>query len=292
LQFTVKTLPKWVKPQSLTKENAACPSSAFQGKLQLDNRRFRMSTPGNSIDTKTSSAARAEKAPSVWDIYYPRSTAGHQSVIYLASFPAIIFFWPTILVCFFAAFFQGVGLSPVSVGWLFTFVFLFNFLVLVQDFDQKQFLIVTLAFLACVLLIWIANLYGIVFFRSIAAWIATFQPVLSTDFYLLAGFLLLVFFVWGSLSPVFSYWMFAQNEFVHYTQPVGRDISIARTGCTVSKEIPDVLECMLSFGGGSLVIKRDNQTIATIANVPFLSRRMHAIEHMLSETRVTVAAEG
>ena len=249
-----------------------------------------MSTPDNNLSPNPGSSVT--KAPSVWEIYYPRKIGGHRSVVYLSSFPEIVFFWPTILISFFCAFLQAVGaVDPVSAGWLFTVVALFNFLVLVQDFDQKQFIIVCLAFLAFLLLMWIANLYGIAFFKSIASWIAGFRPVMSTDFYVLSAVSLTVFFVWGAISPMFSYWMISQNEFVHFTQPIGRDTSIARIGCTISKEIPDVLECLLTFGGGTLVIKKDNQVLASIRNIPFLSLRMDAVEHMLAETRVTVAQE-
>ena len=58
-------------------------------------------------------------------------------------------------------------------------------------------------------------------------------------------------------------------------------------GSTVSKHIPDILEFLLAFGGGSLVIKRDGQVLAEIQHIPFLGLRMRAIEKMLSETRVT-----
>ena len=76
------------------------------------------------------------------------------------------------------------------------------------------------------------------------------------------------------------------NEFVHYVQPWGRDQSIPRQGSTVTREVPDVLELLLTFGGGTLVIRRDNQVVARIEHVPFLGRRMVAIERLLGVTRV------
>ena len=64
-------------------------------------------------------------------------------------------------------------------------------------------------------------------------------------------------------------------------------MSLPRMGSTVTKQIPDMLEFFLIFGGGSLVIKREGRIWATIPHIPFLGRRMHAIEKMLAETRVT-----
>ena len=238
---------------------------------------------------ETPSAVTKAKTPSVWEIYFPRRGPDHHGSIYLASFPEIIFFWPVILAAFFCAFLQGVlGLSGASVGWFFVMLMIFNFIVLVHDFDQKRFLIFILFVSVFWLLVWITNLYGFTFLKSFARWLLDFNPTISSDGYLLLGSFLLVLFCWGLISPLFDYWRIEPNEFVHYTQPVGRDLSIARANCSVSKEIPDVFECLLTGGGGSLVIKRDQQILATIKNIPFLGLRMAAIEHVLAETRVVV----
>jgi hypothetical protein len=42
----------------------------------------------------------------------------------------------------------------------------------------------------------------------------------------------------------------------------------------------------LTFGGGTLVIRREDQVVARIEHVPFLGRRMKAIERLLGVTRV------
>ena len=231
--------------------------------------------------------------PTVWEIYFPQSSVnGHRSSIFVASFPEIIYFWPTLFVSFFAALMQGaLGLSPVSMGWVFVVVLGLNLLVLVQDFDQKQFAILMLAIIVFGLGSWILQLYGIAILGTIAGWIFSFQPQLSTDGYLLIGVILLILMIWGLVTPLFSYWRLEQNEFVHYSQPIGKDMSIARTGCTIYKEIPDVFEAILTFGGGSLIIRRQDQILATIPHIPFLGLRMKSIEHMLSETRVVVERE-
>jgi hypothetical protein len=249
----------------------------------------------NQPETASSSSSPTSskrRDPSVWEIYFPRRVEGHQDSVYVASFPEIIYLWPTIIVLFLCAFFQGAfGLSPVALGWLTIIVISFNLLVFVQDFDQKKFIIFVLALLAFVLITWIINLYGFTFLKRIAHWIFSFEPQFSTDAYMLLGIIMLLLFGWGIIAPRFSYWQLEQNEFIHYSQPAGRDMSIARAGCTIYKEIPDVLECIIGFGAGKLVIRKDNQILATIPNIPFLTLRMEAIEHMLSETRVIVDKE-
>ena len=84
----------------------------------------------------------------------------------------------------------------------------------------------------------------------------------------------------GLAQPRFNYWRFEANEFVHYVQPWGRDQSIPRQGSTVVREIPDVLELILSFGGGTLAVKREGQIVARIEHVPFLGRRMKGLERL------------
>ena len=110
---------------------------------------------------------------------------------------------------------------------------------------------------------------------------------MSTSAYLILAVILTIFFCWGMIRPMFDYWILEHNEFVHYIQPFGRDMSVPRSGSTVSKDIPDILEYILTLGGGSLVIKREGEVVATIPHIPFLGRRMKVIEKMLSEQRVT-----
>lgn len=237
--------------------------------------------------TQNSVASTASGTPSsVWDIYFPRQ--GRHGAVYLASFPPIIYFWPVILACFLSSILQGVGASPSFVGWMFVIITVFNFMVLVDDFDQKRFIILILSIVVFTLAVWIINLYGFTFLKSLASWFLSFAPTLSTDAYLLVGFFLVLQLAWALVRARFDYWCLEPNEFVHYTQPAGRDISIARANCTVTKEIPDIFECLLSGGGGTLVIRRNEQILATIPNIPFLGLRMPAIEHLLSETRVFV----
>jgi hypothetical protein len=241
---------------------------------------------GNSI------APSPLKTASLREIYIPRRGARAQGTVYVASFPPILYFWPTIIVCVAAALSQAAsGTDSAIAGWFFVGVLTLNFIVLAHDFDQKQFIILMLVVIVLGLLAWIINLYGHTFLRNAVNWVLSFRPILSTDTYLLVGGVLIVLCALGSMSPLLSYWKLEQNEFIHYSQPAGRDRSIARAQCSVYKEIPDIFEYILFFGGGSLVIRRNDQVLATIPNIPFLSFRMPAIETLLGETRVIVEPE-
>jgi hypothetical protein len=229
------------------------------------------------------------KSASVWEVYMPKRGPRAHGTVYVASFPPILYFWPTMIVCILAAASQAAsGSESVFAGWCFIGMLTLNFIVLAHDFDQKQFIIFMLLLIVLGLFGWIVSLYGFTFLQNAVNWILGFKPVLSTDVYLLLGGVLFIMCVLGSLSPRFSYWKFEQNEFIHYVQPAGRDRSIARAQCSVYKEIPDIFEYLLFFGGGSLVIRHHDQVLATIPHIPFLSFRMPAIEHLLGETRVIV----
>jgi hypothetical protein len=233
------------------------------------------------------------KSASIREIYIPRQGARAHGTVYIASFPPILYFWPTIIVCVAAALSQAAsGTDSLLAGWFFVGVLTLNFIVLAHDFDQKQFVILMLLLAVFGLLAWIVNLYGHTFLRTAVNWLLGFKPILSTDTYLLVGGVLIILSVLGLMSPLLSYWKLEQNEFIHYSQPAGRDRNIARAQCSVYKEIPDIFEYLLFFGGGTLVIRRNDQVLATIPNIPFLSFRMPAIETLLAETRVIVEAGG
>ncbi len=227
-----------------------------------------------------------------WEVYWPRRKTSNRKAIHVASFPAIIYFWPGMITFLLCGVLQWSTKIPEgTLGWIAVLVFAFNIMVIVQDFDQKKFLILILAIVVLGLGAWIINMKGFEFLKNFVQTLIDLQPTFSTSAYLILGCILALLFFWGLLRPMFDYWRLEHNEFVHYIQPFGRDQSIPRVGSTVAKQIPDMLEFILTLGGGSLVITREGRVWATIPHIPFLGRRMKAIEKMLSETRVTSMEE-
>jgi hypothetical protein len=173
-----------------------------------------------------------------------------------------------------------------ALGWAATASLAFNLLVIVTDLSQKKFFIAALTLIVIGLLLYISGQKQMGFVSSLGGWITGLELTYSTDVYfVVAGFLWFFFFL-GMMQPRLNYWRLEPNEFTHYIQPWGRDQSIPRQGTTITREVPDVLEMFLTFGGGTLVIRRENQVVARIQHVPFLGRRMKAIERLLGVTRV------
>ena len=232
--------------------------------------------------------AKIEKE-SVWEVYYPFNSDRDKDAVPIASFPMIIYFWPTLLaflVCGVAQSFGDGAQQSVTLGWWATGALTFNLMVIVTDLDQKKFAIVLLLVLLACAGLYVGRLKGWAILGDAGHWLAGLQVSYSTAAYLVVGCSLLFFFLLGMLQPRLNYWRLEPNEFVHYVQPWGRDQSIPRQGSTVSREVPDVLELILTFGGGTLAIKREGQVVARIQHVPFLGKRMKSIERLLGVTRV------
>jgi len=223
---------------------------------------------------------------SIWEVYYPTRVDEQKQAVPVASFPMIIYFWPSMFVFLLCGILQSFDVSPTALGWLATSSLAFNLLVIVTDLSQKKFLIAVLLLVVLGLLLYIAGQKEMGFVSSLGGWIGGLELTYSTHTYFVISAFLWFFFFLGMLQPRLDYWRLEPNEFTHYIQPWGRDQSVPRHGTTVTREIPDVLELLLTFGGGTLVMRRENQVVARIEHVPFLNRRMKAIERLLGVTRV------
>lgn len=246
-------------------------------------------------ETSQPSDSKPPRKESVWEVYYPFNADQDKDAVPVASFPMIIYFWPSLIAFLVCGVVQLISGGPFgddgaflgsTLGWWATASLAFNLMIIVTDLDQKKFAIFILLLLLGGLGLYVGKLQGWGVIGSVGHWISGLELYYSTHTYFLVGFFLALFFALGMATPRFNYWRLEPNEFVHYIQPWGRDQSIPRLGSTVSREVPDVLELILTFGGGTIVIKRENQVVARIEHVPFLGKRMKSIERLLGVTRV------
>jgi hypothetical protein len=242
--------------------------------------------PGTPPSDEAPAKSKRSKE-SVWEVYWPKNIDGHREALNVASFPPIVYFWPTMVMLLAGGLLQSLGLaSEITIGWLVSATLTFNLLVTVVDLDQKKFVISLLVLALVCTGLWVAHDKQWAILGAFTVWLGGLEPTYNTDtlFLLLAAISSL--FVIGMMRPRLNYWRFEPNEFTHYVQPFGREQSIPRAGSTVTREVPDMLELILLLGGGSLVVRREGQVVARIEHVPFLGRRMPALEAMLGVTRV------
>jgi hypothetical protein len=242
--------------------------------------------PGQSTPAVDSQGSPTLVRESIWEVYFPTNVNEHKRAVPLASFPMIIYFWPSIFMFLICGILQSIGVEPTTLGWWATASLSFNLLVIVTDLSQKKFLIAVLLIAVIGLLLYISGQKEMGIVSSLGTTIGSMKMTYSTHVYFFISGLLSFLLFLGLLQPRLDYWLFEPNEFTHYIQPWGRDQSIPRLGSTVTREVPDVLELFLTFGGGSIVVRRENQVVARIQHVPFLGRRMKSIERMLGVTRV------
>lgn len=243
-------------------------------------------TPAENSPAQETATKSGLQKESIWEVYYPSNIDQEKQAVPVASFPMIIYFWPSMFIFLLCGILQSFGVTGTALGWAATASLAFNLLVIVTDLSQKKFFIVTLLVIVIGLLLYIAGKNEMGFVSSVGGWIGNLEPTYGTHtYYIISGFLWFFFFL-GMLQPRLDYWRLEPNEFTHYIQPWGRDQSVPRQGTTVTREVPDVLELFLTFGGGTLVMRRENQVVARIEHVPFLGRRMKAIENLLGVTRV------
>jgi hypothetical protein len=240
-------------------------------------------------DKSTGLSPSGLKKESIWEIYYPTGLDEDKRAVPVASFPMIIYFWPAIITFMICGILQAMGdgehLSP-TLGWWATGSLAFCLLVIVTDLSQKKFIIAGLVIVVLALLLYISGEKEMGFVTTLREWIGGWRLTYGTHTYFVISGFLWFFMILGLMQPRLNYWRLEPNEFTHYIQPWGRDQSIPRLGSTVTREIPDVLELFLTFGGGTLVIRREGQVVVRIEHVPFLGRRMKAIERLLGVTRV------
>lgn len=253
-------------------------------------------TPGSPpAAPPTAATPKPYKRESVWEVYYPFNADEEKDAVPVASFPMIIYFWPSLVAFLVCGLVQWIGGGPIgengeilssTLGWWATGALAFNLMIIVTDLDQKKFMILMLLILLAGLGLYVGRLKGWAVIGDVGHWIAGLNIYYSTAAYFAVGLFLLLFFSIGMAQPRLNYWRIEPNEFVHYIQPWGRDQSIPRQGSTVTREVPDVLELILTFGGGTIAIKREGQIVARIEHVPFLGKRMQSIERLLGVTRV------
>lgn len=209
-------------------------------------------------------------------------------------FPKAIFAWPLCFLSLLCLLLYNAGVNPEWLAWV-QFVTLVGILLaLALDVD-----IHTLAIFGLVLLIglfcglWMTYAFGIAVFQNVYAFFRDLDLQFNQQTAVLWFILGAMLFVY-SLGRVLydGRWTMTPNELQHQVL-FRRRRAFARGAKTVEAEFPDLLEWVLGFGAGTLIIldSRSRQVINRIPNVLALSSKMAKMDRLL-ELREVVERQG
>lgn len=215
------------------------------------------------------------------------------------SYPKLLYCWPLIVIG--PLFWLLVSLGgPRSaeysellelLGWTYLFITAMVILTIAIDLERNYMVFWMLAFFCFFFLgLWLVEWKDrFTFFGDIYGWCADRDIQYDHNFALMLSIFLAgpygVMIVWSRLQ---HRWRITHNEFEHYS--FGRaDDSLARGAKRVRSTYPDVLEMLLGFGAGTLVVysATGRSELRRITNVPFLPLVRRKINRILEVTAVT-----
>ena len=209
-------------------------------------------------------------------------------------FPKAIFTWPLFALSLLCLILYNAGVNPEWLAWV-QFVMLVGvILALALDLDVHMLAVFGLLLLVGLFCgLWMTYAFGIAVFQNIF----TFFRDLDLQFNARTA---LLWFGLGAILFAYSLgrvlydgrWNMTANELQHQVL-FRRRRSFARGAKTVEAEYPDLIEWLLGFGAGTLIIldSRSRQVINRIPNVLALSLKIGKMDRLL-ELREVVEHQG
>lgn len=164
------------------------------------------------------------------------------------------------------------------------FILLFVFLSIIAAFEfpeTKFFLIVAVIVILALLYVLLSNLGYIPAFGGLEFIFANIDVEISTHAYLGIGLgsIFVLFLIW--LSRRFNYWVIEPNQVIRRTGLLGKVIRFPTSGMRYSVEIRDVLEYLLFFRSGTLVLEFPTEkktfVLTMVPNIKKIEKRIEQI---------------
>ena len=196
--------------------------------------------------------------------------------IVIYSYPQFVFAWPIIVFGLLLAGLQNLGVSTSAIAWTYIAIICLVMLAMGVDLGRNASIFCLVLFVGgWFFILWIQLAKNVLFFKSVAAFIRSLEPSVSSQtMVIVSGILAIIYVMMIAMVFLNDRWRFTSNEFEHRVW--GRtDDSIARAAKRVTASYPDVLELLICFSG-TIMIKSPSgdATIRTIKNVPLLPLRM------------------
>ena len=218
----------------------------------------------------------------------------HPNRVSIWQFPKAIFTWPLFALSLLCLILYNAGVNPEWLAWV-QFVMLVGvILALALDLDVHMLAVFGLLLLVGLFCgLWMTYAFGIAVFQNIFNFFRDLDLQFNARTALLWFGLGAILFAY-SLGRVLydGRWNMTANELQHQVL-FRRRRSFARGAKTVEAEYPDLIEWLLGFGAGTLIIldSRSRQVINRIPNVLALSLKIGKMDRLL-ELREVVEHQG
>jgi hypothetical protein len=212
----------------------------------------------------------------------PEPTARRRSVdrVKIATYPNIVFLYPSIVVALLAAIFLTADVGSERV-WTLAFLIALgvNLIVLAFDFPRTTSLTILFLVIAAVLGAILLN-QRVELFPRLADWLRDLQPRANDSFFwLYAIFGILILLIVFINHRYFDFYVIESNEILHHHGLLGDMDRIPSPGVRLQKEILDIFEFMLLRSGRLIITPQSGGLPIVLDAVP----RINTIERQLNE---------
>lgn len=203
----------------------------------------------------------------------------------LRSYPKVIFFWPLLIITLVSWPLQFIaGSEPLQwLGILWIMVLFCNLFVMAFDFGSAKFFILILGIVIFVLLLifWIIPTWGFPDLIDI-----TWNPGLTTNFYMAISLVLLIIIGFVILGAYFDYWKIERNEIYHKTGIFSTAERMPVKALRWKKEITDVFEFFVLRAGSLTLMPGRVEEAIILPTVLNVNKKAEQLDYLLSHISV------
>ena len=209
-------------------------------------------------------------------------------------FPKAMFAWPLSVFSFILYLLYQAGLPSEALAWSQFVVLAGVFLALALDVDIQALVIAGLIGLIVLFgSLWVTQGLGIPIWQQVWQVIAGLNVQFNQSTALLWAGIGTILVLYGSCRAVYDgFWRMTHNELRHNVL-FRRSRSFARGAKTVEAEYPDLMEFVLGFGAGTLIVRdsRSQQEINRLENVFLLAFKIRKLNKLLGVREVYDVAD-
>ncbi len=212
----------------------------------------------------------------------PETPSNAVSVVYLRTYPKVIFFWPMSLVSFVLWLLQMIYPTPLPVfGNIWLIVFFVNMFIVAFDFSSSKFFVLIMVVVVVVILL-VFLVPGL--FTPISSEDG-FNPKLTAEFYLVTTIIMAFILGLVVLSSRFDYWKIERNEIYHKKGIFSSAERMPTKSLRILKEIPDVFEFFI-LRAGSITLMPGHGDVINLPTVLNINKKQKQIDYLLSHVSI------